>query len=167
MQLRPTVAALSAIVAGANARIYGIALPETIKAGDEVTAIIASSNYIQSVYDVAIAFGIAPAAASFPDSMGAVLDSFYLGPGMHKQPSNPHRLGSLIRSFEIDKSNSLKNLTEAITFPDNLEDGDYIVSASLMSLYGASSVPTLTPYNVTISVGDETTEDYVSSWQQD
>lgn len=89
MQFRSTLAALSAIVAGANARIYGIALPETIKAGDEVTAIIASSNYIQSVYDVAIAFGISPPEAAFPDSMGVVLDSFYLGPGMDKRTAYP------------------------------------------------------------------------------
>lgn len=64
----------------------------------------------------------------------------------------------------VDKSNRLENLTETITFPDNLEDGKYVLSASLMSLYGASSSPTLTNYNVTISIGDETSEDYVSSW---
>ena len=64
----------------------------------------------------------------------------------------------------LDKSNILENITETITFPDNLENGEYVVSASLMSLYGASSSPTLTDYNVTISIGDETSEDYVSSW---
>lgn len=90
MQLLSTLAAIAAVAVGANARIYGIALPETIKAGDEVTAIIASSNYIQSVYDVAIAFGISPEEASFPDSMGIVLDSFYLGPGMDMETYNPH-----------------------------------------------------------------------------
>lgn len=91
MQLRSTLAALSALVAGVNARIYGIALPETVKAGDEVTAIIASSNYIQSVYDVAIAFGIAPEEAAFPGTMGTVLDSFYLGPGKAKQTPTSYR----------------------------------------------------------------------------
>lgn len=64
----------------------------------------------------------------------------------------------------LDKSNSLENLTETITFPDNLEYGQYVVTASLMSLYGAASFPTLTNYNVTICIGDETSEDYVSSW---
>ncbi|SPN99288.1 related to nitrate transporter CrnA [Cephalotrichum gorgonifer] len=145
MQLRFTLAALSAMAPAANARIYGIAIPETIKAGDEITAIIASSNYIQSVYDVAIAFGISPAAAAYPDSLGTVLDSFYLGP---------------------EKSNSLKNLTEVITFPDSLKEGDHVVSASLMSLYGATSGPTLTNYNVTIQIGDKTSDTYVSSWEQ-
>lgn len=90
MQLRSTLVALSVLAAGANARIYGIALPETIKAGDEVTAIIAASNYIQSVYDVAIAFGIAPEAAAHPDTLGTVLDSFYLGPGMDEQFAHTH-----------------------------------------------------------------------------
>lgn len=58
----------------------------------------------------------------------------------------------------------MENLTETITFPDNLEDGKYVVVASLMSLYGAASFPTLTNYNVTIYIGDETSDDYVSSW---
>lgn len=84
MQLRSTLAALSALVAGANARIYGIAVPETVKAGDEVTAIIATSNYIQSVYDVAIAFGVLPEESAYMGTLGTVLDSFYLGPGMHE-----------------------------------------------------------------------------------
>ena len=83
MQFQSTLAVLATIVAGTNARIYGIAIPETVKAGDEITAIIASSDYIQSVYDVSIAFGISPAKAAYPDSLGAVLDSFYLGPGMY------------------------------------------------------------------------------------
>ena len=95
MQLRSTVAAVSALVAGANARIYGIALPETVKAGDEVTAIIASSNYIQSVYDVAIAFGIVPEASAYPDTLGTVLDSFYLGPGMGEQRTHIRHLTDL------------------------------------------------------------------------
>lgn len=33
-----------------------------------------------------------------------------------------------------------------------------------MSLYGKTSSPTLTDYNVTITIGDETSEDYVGSW---
>lgn len=99
MQIRSTLAAFSAAVVGVNARIYGIALPETIKAGDEVTAIIASSNYIQSVYDVAIAFGISPEERAFPDSLGTVLDSFYLGPGIDKRTVYPLSEGMLIANF--------------------------------------------------------------------
>lgn len=33
-----------------------------------------------------------------------------------------------------------------------------------MSLYGATSSPTLTDFEVTINIGDETSDDYVGSW---
>jgi hypothetical protein len=73
-------AAATALIAAAEARIYGIAVPDVIKPGEGFNAIILTENYIQRVYDVAIAFGYKPAGA-FPDSLGTVLDSFYLGPG--------------------------------------------------------------------------------------
>jgi hypothetical protein len=64
-----------------DARIEGIAVPATIKPGQPgFNAVIISANYIQSVYDVAIAFGAAP-GSGFPDSLGSVAGSFYLGPG--------------------------------------------------------------------------------------
>ena len=63
-----------------NTRIIGIQVPKTIKPGEDFEAIIISENYIQSVYDVAIAFGYSP-GKGFPGSLGQVADSFYLGPG--------------------------------------------------------------------------------------
>lgn len=83
MQFRASLAAAAGLFAMANARIYGIALPETVKAGDEVQAIIETENYIQTVADIAIAFGIAPEASAYPGTLGQnVLGSFYLGPGV-------------------------------------------------------------------------------------
>jgi len=79
MQLETVL--ITSLATTVSARIHGIGFPKTIKAGDEVTAIIGSANYIQSVYDVAIAFGINKEAAAFPDTLGPVLGSFYLGPG--------------------------------------------------------------------------------------
>ena len=73
-------AATAAILPTTQARINGIAVPDTIKPGSGFNAIILSSNYIQSVYDVAIAFGCAP-GNGFPGSLGQVLGSYYLGPG--------------------------------------------------------------------------------------
>jgi len=73
-------AAATALLAAAEARLVGIAIPDVIRPGEGFNAIILTENYIQSVYDVAIAFGYKPAGA-FPDSLGTVLDSFYLGPG--------------------------------------------------------------------------------------
>jgi hypothetical protein len=65
----------------ASARIIGIAVPETIRPGDGFNAIIQTEDYIQSVYDVAIAFGVASGAGYGPGNLGTVLDSYYLGPG--------------------------------------------------------------------------------------
>ncbi|KAI8293940.1 hypothetical protein K4K59_005409 [Colletotrichum sp. SAR11_240] len=142
MQFRASVAAAASLFALANARIYGIAFPETVKAGDQVNAIIETENYIQSVQDVAIAFGIAPEASAYPGTLSTVIGSFYLGP---------------------EKSNVLDNITETVTIPADLAAGTYVVSAGVYSLYGASSSTTLTNYNVTITVGDATSENYVGS----
>lgn len=80
MHLPSVAAAVSALAAVAHARITGIAVPDTIRPGDGFHAVIRSSNYIQTVYDVAIAFGYAP-GRGYPETLGAVSDSFYLGPG--------------------------------------------------------------------------------------
>lgn len=72
--------AATSLLALTEARIVGISVPKTIKPGEDFEAIIISENYIQSVYDVAIAFGYSP-GKGFPGSLGQVADSFYLGPG--------------------------------------------------------------------------------------
>lgn len=103
--------------------------------------VVESGNYIQSVADVAIAFGIAT-GKGYPDSLGTLLTSEYLGPAL---------------------SNSLDNITFPIVIPGNIPKGESVFAASLFSLYGASTSPTLTNYNVSITVGDTTSGDYVSS----
>ncbi|UKZ53638.1 hypothetical protein TrVGV298_007434 [Trichoderma virens] len=111
------VAAIASLLAVANARIVGIAVPET------------------SVYDVAIVFGYA-AGNGFPQSLGNVLASYYLGP---------------------TQSNVSGNLTRSITIPASAQKGEKaLISASLMSLYGAVYGPTLTNFNVSVTVGDAT-----------
>ncbi|OLN86171.1 hypothetical protein CCHL11_04114 [Colletotrichum chlorophyti] len=143
MQFRASLSVAASLFALANARIYGIAFPETVKAGDNVTAIVETENYIQTVQDIAIAFGIAPEASAYPQTLGQnFLGSFYLGP---------------------EKSNIIENITEIVTIPEDLAPGKYVVAAGLYSLYGASKSTTLTNYNVTVTVGDATSETYVGS----
>lgn len=77
-------ASATALLSLANARITGISVPETIKPGDTIDAIIVSSNYIQSVYDVAIAFGYFH-GDGIPQSLGFVAGSMYLGPSTYLQ----------------------------------------------------------------------------------
>ncbi|KAM4062188.1 hypothetical protein HRG_009035 [Hirsutella rhossiliensis] len=134
-------AAVSALASVAHARINGIAVPDTIRPGDSFHVVIRSSNYIQTVYDVAIAFGYAP-GRGYPDTLGAVADSFYLGPG---------------------QSNQLGNIKKWITIPPSAPRGQGVVTASLMSLYGVSHSPVLSNYNVTVTFGDQTSNNYVSS----
>ncbi|KAK2009741.1 hypothetical protein LZ32DRAFT_608159 [Colletotrichum eremochloae] len=143
MQLLASLTAAAGLFALANARIVGFAFPETIRAGRQVDAIIETEGYIQSVQDVAIAFGMAPEASAYPGTLGqTLLGSFYLG---------------------REKSNVANNLTQTVPIPENTVAGKYVVSAGLYSLYGASSTPTLSTYNVTILVGNETSTSYVSS----
>ncbi|EFQ30194.1 hypothetical protein CGRA01v4_00422 [Colletotrichum graminicola] len=145
MQFRASLVAAAGLFALANARIIGIAFPEAVKAGDRVDAIIETEGYIQSVTDVAIAFGMAPKISAYPGTLGQnVLGSFYLGP---------------------EKSNTIENITQTVTVPSDLADGQYVFAAGLYSLYGASSSTTLSNYNVTITVCNVTSDSYVSSRQ--
>lgn len=75
--LAVAAAALAPVVSGI---ITGIAVPQTIKAGEGFNLRITTANYIQSVYDVSAAVGIWP-GNGLPDSLGQVLGSYYLGPG--------------------------------------------------------------------------------------
>ena len=91
----------SALASGspALARIYGIAVPETVcihiysphsssqtlmdvqvAPGSEFSVIIETQNYIQSVQDVAISFGYAPQASPDNEGLGVFLNSRFLGP---------------------------------------------------------------------------------------
>ena len=91
MHLSPVAAVATGFLAVAQARIYGIAVPATIRPGEGFNAVIHSSNYIQSVFDVAITFGFA-AGEGYPDSLGVVTDSFCLGKGtVFRSPARRQR----------------------------------------------------------------------------
>ncbi|OAA38381.1 hypothetical protein NOR_06771 [Metarhizium rileyi] len=136
-----TVTSSSSLVALAGARITGISVPSTIRPGDTINATILSSNYIQTVYDVAIVFGYAPGHGT-PQSLGLVAESIYLGPA---------------------ESNKANNIVRQISIPQDAPRGEGLITASLMSLYGALHMPTLTNYNVTVRFADTTSAEYVSS----
>ncbi|CAH0044901.1 unnamed protein product [Clonostachys solani] len=143
--MRFSVAAVAATLAAtAQARIYGISVPETIKPGDKVDLKIISQGYIQRVDDIAIAFGYNSKAAAYPDTLGNLLDSFYLGP-------DESNLGQAV-------------IVKTVTFPSSIATGEGVVSAGLYSLYGVSKGPTLSNYNVTITFGDSTSTTYKNSF---
>lgn len=130
------------LLSSASARIIGLEAPRTIAAGQSFTVSLLTENYIQSVYDVAAAFGIA-SGSGFSGSLGTnLITSDYLGP---------------------DASNRLDKLNFTMSTFENTDHGPAILSASVFSLYGAAYGPLLVPFNVSITVGDTTSTDKVNT----
>ncbi len=80
MRFSTLAAAACSLAALSSARIVGVAVPDTIRPGDGFNAIILTENFIESIYDVAIGFGVAP-GAGYQGALGDVMGTFYLGPG--------------------------------------------------------------------------------------
>ena len=79
-QLSACLALLAPLVSGI---ITGIAVPSTIAWNSTIPVTIITADYIQSVQDVAIAFGLTPAESHVlaNESVGSILlNSLYLGP---------------------------------------------------------------------------------------
>jgi hypothetical protein len=135
------LAALLTTTSLASARIIGLSAPSTLTPNEPFTFTLLTENYIQSVADVAVAWGFQRATPAnptgYPYTLGAFTNSSYLGP---------------------DKSNTLTNVTVDAIVPDALGDdswkGDVVFSVAVMSLYGASGGPSTTGWNVTVKVGE-------------
>ena len=143
MRLLSASALLSALALTlpVSARIYGISAPSTIEPGTPFTVSLLTQDYIQSVYDVAVAFGVA-SGQGYPDSLGTVFASEYLGPAL---------------------SNTLNNINFPVIIDGNTPAGTALISASVYSLYGVEYEPTLENFNVTVTVGSATSTDTVKS----
>jgi necrosis-inducing secreted protein 1 len=124
-----------------SAIITGFSVPNQIKPGDGFNAYINTANYIQSVYDVAVVFGVAP-GSGHGGALGTIAGSYYLGP---------------------EQSNVLQPIPKWVTMPNNVPAGQATVSFQAYSLYGAAASGTLTTYNVTVTIGDSTSTTYVTS----
>ncbi|KAF2731917.1 hypothetical protein EJ04DRAFT_401703, partial [Polyplosphaeria fusca] len=119
-----------------TARLIGIAAPSTLAPGKPFTLTLLTENYIQTVADVAVAWGYsAPPGHIY--SLGSPSASAYLGP---------------------EKSNQLNNVSISTTAPAELANfgGEVVLSAAVFSLYGVSSGPSVANFNVTVKVGGET-----------
>ncbi|KAF1931099.1 uncharacterized protein M421DRAFT_417746 [Didymella exigua CBS 183.55] len=129
----------------ASARIYGIEVPSTLAPNSTFNLTIITGNYVQSVADISVAWGYS-LAPGYPETLGSFIQSSYLGP---------------------NKSNTLDNITIEATVPASLGsdswNGSLILSAGVYSLYGASSSPVIDGFNVTVQIGEETSEETVSS----
>jgi hypothetical protein len=77
----------SLLLTTTTARITGFSAPSTIVPGSPIQIHLHAENYVQSVQDVAIAFGIAPSNETHPGSgsIGTFVGEKFLGPGTLRQ----------------------------------------------------------------------------------
>jgi len=82
---------------------------------------------------------------------------------VHSLPMQTEFLSTCRLTYASEQSNVLYNITKWVTLPASVGKGPSLITASLFSLFGAASAPTLSNYNVSITVGDFTSSNYVSS----
>ncbi|KAL6716790.1 hypothetical protein ACLMJK_004702 [Lecanora helva] len=118
------------------ASITGIALPSTLAPSSTIPITLITTNFIQTVSDIAIAFGLSPTPAlPLNESLGITfLGSKYLGP---------------------DESNIATNITLTLTTPAGLQKGPAVFNGVLYSLLGADSLSVLQGFSVNVTVGEE------------
>ncbi|KAJ4389215.1 hypothetical protein N0V93_006678 [Gnomoniopsis smithogilvyi] len=139
MHISTILAASASLLCLVQARIGGIGVPAIIKSGDTFDLIIEGTGYIQSVTDVSIAVGYYPGAAPLGDGLGIFVTAFDL----------------------VSKSNYDGNFNKSVVFPATTYVGAASFTASLESLYGVQYEPVLTPFNLSITIGSETSTDYI------
>lgn len=142
-----TIASALATASLATARIVGLSTPATLTPNTTFPITLLSENYIQSVSEIAVAWGFqVPTNANpqgYPYTLGSFTGSSYLGP---------------------NASNTLSNVTIQATVPAALQAGqDMVFGVAVMSLYGASAGPITQGWNVTVHVGEGQDEGEVVS----
>lgn len=65
----------------------------------------------------------------------------------------------------IENSNKIGNLSFPVTIPADTEKGQASVSTALFQIYGASGSPSVEVFNLTVTLGDVTSTEYVSTYQ--
>jgi hypothetical protein len=130
MQFSATFLPLLALALPTSAIISGLTAPATITAGEPFILTLTTQDYIQSVYDVSAAFGIAT-GRGYPDSLGNVFASAYLGPPL---------------------SNILTPIQFTVIVDGSTPQGDALITASVTSLYGVDAEPSINFFNTTVTV---------------
>ncbi|GAB7335680.1 hypothetical protein MBLNU13_g07991t1 [Cladosporium sp. NU13] len=123
-------------------RITGFSAPSTIVPGAPIQIHLRAENYIQRVQDVAVAFGITPTEQHHPRSLGTFMGEKFLGP---------------------ENSNIVGNITANVSVPTSRPEGSATITAALFSLYGVSLTGSVEYFAVNVTVGNETSSEYVVS----
>ncbi|KAI5282619.1 hypothetical protein KEM54_002688 [Ascosphaera aggregata] len=137
-----TVTALTVLAGVASARIDAFTVPKTIKAGEEFEVTLVSHGYIQSMYEIAAAFGLSSfqSGSYASQSLQIYLDSVYLGP---------------------ETSNTYDNYTFPIIVPKDTKNGVYAFTIGLFELVGALNSPSAGTMSANVTVGDKTSGELV------
>ncbi|KAM0713324.1 hypothetical protein Q7P35_000776 [Cladosporium inversicolor] len=133
---------LTLLAATTTARITGFSAPSTIVPGAPIQIHLRAENYIQRVQDVAVAFGITPTEQKHPRSLGTFVGEKFLGP---------------------EYSNIIGNITANVSIPTSRPEGSATITAALFSLYGVSLTGSVEYFAVNVTVGNETSSEYVVS----
>ncbi|KAK8188025.1 hypothetical protein IWZ00DRAFT_442126 [Phyllosticta capitalensis] len=131
------VTGLVSMASVASGRITGITLPTKIGVNEVFNITVKSENYIQSIADIAFAFGIIEPQYATPGTLGMYLVSeSFLGPSFSNQ----------ISDFIIPVG----------PIPDYVPKGQTVFSAALFSLLGSRFTPTTLIYNATVEIAEHT-----------
>ncbi|KAI8932516.1 hypothetical protein NX059_010695 [Plenodomus lindquistii] len=145
-------AALSATLS--SALIVGISAPSTLAPNSTFPLTLITQNYIQSVGDVAVAYGfLVPTEQEplgFPGMLGSYYNSAYIGP---------------------EKSKAVDNVTISATVPAELAGEGWtgkkiLLVAAIYSIYGASGDTNISGWNVTVGTGATTGGAIVSNTER-
>jgi hypothetical protein len=81
MRFLTSFACTTPLITLTTARITGFSAPSTVASGAPIEIQLQGRGYIQSVQNVAVAFGIAPLDSYYPGTLGKLIGEQFLGPG--------------------------------------------------------------------------------------
>ncbi|KAI0459989.1 hypothetical protein F5B21DRAFT_499132 [Xylaria acuta] len=133
-----TATALTGLLlpASASPMISGLHTPATAAAGDNITATLSTSIYIQNWEDFSIIWGLAPTRFGGQGSDGEI----YIGTQIGYTP---------LYGTDTAKLNSF---TVEVTIPESQPAGDWLLVGAVPYLVGASGSTNLRAFNTTINV---------------
>ncbi|KAI0443935.1 hypothetical protein F4803DRAFT_549685 [Xylaria telfairii] len=123
-------------LASASPMIGGLSAPSTVAAGDNITATLTTSIYIQNWEDFSIIWGLAPTQFGGQGSDGTIY------------------IGTQIGYTPLYKTNTskLNNFTVEVTIPENQPAGKWLLVGAVPFLVGASGLTDIHSFNTTINV---------------
>lgn len=130
MQFSATFLPLLAMALPTSAIVSTLSAPSTISPGTSFPLTVHTADYIQTVYDVSVAFGIATGKGA-AGSLGNVFASAYLGPQL---------------------SNIITPIQFTVSVDASTPKGEATLVAAVTSLWGVGADPSISYFNTTVTV---------------